>query len=203
MHSLQFQPDQAAISPNKERSHMYTCIPLHWREKRETEKLQLPENQNSFLPSAAYHPTTERDLKRTCAKVSLSDLQEGTGWFKHTKHLLWGTFFFSIITRIIISIFHIQKHHTEKKHSCLDGLHTNPAKHFVFGYWLHTKKKENSATKGKKNSQISQRECTTRQTDIQTDSLGIGFCSTKAFETNETWTNKSPPPPRPSPSLRN
>jgi hypothetical protein len=50
--------------------------------------LRLPEKQNSFLPSAAYHPTTERDLKRTCAKVSLSDLQEGTGWFNHTKHLL-------------------------------------------------------------------------------------------------------------------
>jgi hypothetical protein len=78
MHSLQFQPDQAVISTNKERSHMYYLHTPPLERERETEKLRLSENQNSFLPSAAYHPTTERDLQRTCAKVSLSDLQAGT-----------------------------------------------------------------------------------------------------------------------------
>jgi len=75
---------------DKERKKPYVLLAYlsTGERERETEKLQLPENQNSFLPSAAYHPTTERDLQRTCAKVSLSDLQAGTGWFKHTKHLL-------------------------------------------------------------------------------------------------------------------
>jgi hypothetical protein len=59
---------------DKQRKKPYVLLAYPSTGERETEKLRLPENQNSFLPSAAYHPTTERDLQRTCAKVSLSDL---------------------------------------------------------------------------------------------------------------------------------
>jgi hypothetical protein len=136
MHSLQFQPDQAAILTNKERSHKYY---LH------TPPLERGRQRNCDYQKTRTHfyllQPTIPPLRGICKELAPKSLfltcREELGGSNIQNTSYEGLSFFSIIARIIIiiiSIFHVQKQHTKKKHSYLDGLHTNPAKHFVFGY---------------------------------------------------------------------